>query len=188
MHGFLTKHPGFDDGSRLVGNLSRLALLLRRSIATRMGDETWAIDAGFRPGCIGVMLTIDRYQPVSQQRISTETGLDPSDVVGMVDILEAAGLVERRRDTRDRRRYSLELTTVGRARADLLRQVLSAVIDEITVPLPPDDRDRFAALVDVVIQHHFGETAGEYAASRVVIPSARPRSPVKERARRSPPP
>ena len=178
-----------DDGSLLVGNLSRLALLLRRSVAARMADEDWAIEAGFRPGCIGVMLTIDRYQPVSQQRISAQTGLDPSDVVGMVDILQAAGLVERHRDLRDRRRYSLELTEVGKTRANRLRRLLTEVIDDITKPLPRDDRDRLAALVNVVIQHHFGgESADEPAAADALTPSARPLSPAKGRERPSPPP
>jgi DNA-binding MarR family transcriptional regulator len=177
---------GVDDGSRLVGNLSRLTVLMRRSIAARMAHETWAIDAGFRPGCIGVMLMIDRYQPVSQQRISAETGLDPSDVVGMVDILEGAALVERHRDPRDRRRYSLELTPDGKGRADRLRQLLSDVIDEITAPLPREDRDRLAALVNVVIQHHFGGDSDDRPAE-IVTPLVQPPSPEKARGRRSPP-
>jgi DNA-binding MarR family transcriptional regulator len=135
------------------------------------------------------MLTIDRCQPVSQQRISAETGLDPSDVVGMVDILEAAGLVERHRDLRDRRRYSLELTEVGKTRAHRLRQLLAEVIDDITKPLPRDDRDRLADLVNIVIQHHFGgESAGEPAGVDTLTPSARPPSPAKGRERPSPPP
>jgi DNA-binding MarR family transcriptional regulator len=176
-----------DEGSLLLGNLSRLAVLVRRSVAARMADERWAVEAGFRPGCIGVMLTIDRRQPVSQQRISAETGLDPSDVVGMVDILEAAGLVERRRDLRDRRRYSLVLTEVGSTRADRLRLLLTEVTDDIMKPLSRDDRDRLAALVNVLIRHHFGETADEPAVD-AVTPSARPPSSVKGRERPSPPP
>jgi DNA-binding MarR family transcriptional regulator len=178
---------GADDGSQLAVNLGRLAVRLRRSTAARMADETWASEAGFRPGCVGVMLTIERHQPVSQQRISAETGLDPSDVVGMVDILEAASLVERHRDARDRRRYSLELTAVGRARAERLHEILDAVIDEVISPLSPADRDQFAALVNVVMaSHSVGETGGQADDAAMLTPSARRPSPEKERARPSP--
>jgi hypothetical protein len=61
------------------------------------------------------------------------------------------------------------------------------VIDDITKPLSRDDRDRLAGLVNVLIQHHFGESADEPSVD-AVTPSARPPSSVKGRERPSPPP
>src|SRR4051794_4041905 len=82
----------------------RLAQLTRRAMANRMAHEKWAIAAGFRPGCIGVLDAVAQHEPVSQREVSSVLLLDPSDLVTFVDILERAGLLERRRDPTDRRR------------------------------------------------------------------------------------
>ena len=48
--------------------------------------------------------------PLSQQRLGERTALDRTTVVAIVDGLEEAGYVERRRDPDDRRAYALEVT------------------------------------------------------------------------------
>jgi DNA-binding MarR family transcriptional regulator len=60
---------------------------------------------------------IARHQPVSQREISDHLGLDASDVVGVLDILEAAHMVQRQRDPNDRRRHAVVLTERGETAA-----------------------------------------------------------------------
>ena len=56
---------------------------------------------------------------MSQQELAAVLGIAPSRVVALIDDLEAIGLVERRRSTRDRR--VSELYTPDAARAQLTR-------------------------------------------------------------------
>lgn len=53
--------------------------------------------------------------PLSLKDLSARIQLHPSTVVGVVDRLEAKGLVARKTDTVDRRRVKLSLTAAGRA-------------------------------------------------------------------------
>src|SRR5207253_1063758 len=91
----------------LVSGIFLLARELRREVGDVMATEQWAIDAGFRPPCMGVLSVVAKLGPVSQRAISDHLGLDASDVVGVLDILEQAGMVERRRDPDDRRRHAV---------------------------------------------------------------------------------
>lgn len=53
--------------------------------------------------------------PLSLKDLSARIQLHPSTVVGVVDRLEAKGLVVRKTDAEDRRRLKLSLTAAGRA-------------------------------------------------------------------------
>jgi DNA-binding MarR family transcriptional regulator len=52
-------------------------------------------------------------QPISMRELARRLGADPSNVTGLIDRLEARGLVERRPDATDRRIKGLALTSAG---------------------------------------------------------------------------
>ena len=52
-------------------------------------------------------------QPISMRELARRLGADPSNVTGLIDRLEARGLVERRPDPNDRRIKGLALTPAG---------------------------------------------------------------------------
>jgi DNA-binding MarR family transcriptional regulator len=56
---------------------------------------------------------LDVEQPISMRELARRLGADPSNVTGLIDRLEARGLVERRPDPNDRRVKGLALTTAG---------------------------------------------------------------------------
>jgi MarR family transcriptional regulator, organic hydroperoxide resistance regulator len=56
---------------------------------------------------------LDAEQPISMRELARRLGADPSNVTGLIDRLEARGLVERRPDPRDRRIKGLALTAAG---------------------------------------------------------------------------
>src|SRR4028119_1412601 len=62
---------------------------------------------------LGVLLLLDGRDPQSQQQAAGRLGVDRTTMVGLVDGLEAKGLVARRADAEDRRRNVLELTEDG---------------------------------------------------------------------------
>jgi DNA-binding MarR family transcriptional regulator len=148
----------------------RLAAVTRRKMGERMAGESWAHDAGFRPGCVGVLHVVAAREPVSQREVSEQLMLDPSDVVSLVDILERAGLVERRRDPADRRRYALEVTPRGQLAVVRLREISKEATEELLAPLDAEERAQLASLLGRVVRHHLGlpaeQRAGEFGAGR----------------------
>jgi DNA-binding MarR family transcriptional regulator len=130
----------------------RLAATVRREFSSRMIDEQWARDANLRPGCFGVLRVVERSAgPVSQRDVAERMGIDPSDVVDLVDRLETAGFLRRRRDERDRRRYALELTPSGRRAVGRFAGVARAVDEAVLDVLEPDQRETLRALIRRVV-------------------------------------
>ena len=151
-----------------------LAHLTRRAMGERMAREQWALDAGFRPGCVGVLRTVAALEPVSQRAVSERLVLDPSDLVSLVDILERAGLVERRRDPADRRRHSLEITPAGRTAVRRLETIGREVTQDVLTPLGEDERALLAHLLRRVVDHHtaYSELVSDAAPAGRGRPSA----------------
>ena len=78
---------------------------------------------GLSPGRVGLLMTIDANPGLTQSRLAESASRDRSTMVGVLDQLEARGLIERRRGT-DRRTNGLWLTRAGRA---LLARALRAI-------------------------------------------------------------
>jgi DNA-binding MarR family transcriptional regulator len=69
---------------------------------------------GLSPGRVGLLVLIEANPGVTQSRLAEAVRRDRSTMVGVLDQLEARGLVERRRGA-DRRTNGLWLTRAGRA-------------------------------------------------------------------------
>jgi len=141
----------------LAGNftsLTRLVGIFRREFAERIAQEDWAVTSGVRPPTYGVLSVVGHVGPMSQREVSDLIGLHASDLVEIVDLVEAQGWIERRRDPADRRRYQLTLTTSGRgilARYDELAAQTEAAVLE---PLSESERKRLMDLVSKVVATH----------------------------------
>jgi DNA-binding MarR family transcriptional regulator len=70
---------------------------------------------------LAVLLLLDSRDPESQQQAARRLGVDRTTMVGLLDGLEAKGLVARHADAGDRRRNVLELT--GDGQTALIRAV-----------------------------------------------------------------
>jgi DNA-binding MarR family transcriptional regulator len=62
----------------------------------------------------GVLASIARQGPQSQQKIGERLGIDRTTMVNIIDALEDRGLVTRIRDRVDRRRYAITLSAAGK--------------------------------------------------------------------------
>jgi DNA-binding MarR family transcriptional regulator len=78
---------------------------------------------GLSPGRVGLLVLIDANPGVTQSRLAEAVRRDRSTMVGVLDQLEARGLIERRRGS-DRRTNGLWLTRAGRS---LLARALKAI-------------------------------------------------------------
>ena len=130
---------------------ARAAYLLARvgrTQATRFSERMRAL--GLRPKHFAVLNAIELADGASQQQIGGQMGLDPSGLVGAIDELEAMGLVERRRDAADRRRYELSLTEEGTATLGRARRLVSDSARELLGPLSEAEVDTLVELLERV--------------------------------------
>ncbi|MDQ6771836.1 MAG: MarR family transcriptional regulator [Candidatus Dormibacteraeota bacterium] len=74
--------------------------------------------------------------PMSQQELAELIGVDPRNLVGVIDLLQERRLLEREPDPTDRRRHAVKLTRSGRRLlvnlrrdGELLEQLMLAVLD-----------------------------------------------------------
>jgi DNA-binding MarR family transcriptional regulator len=77
---------------------------------------------------------------MSQASLCSGLNVDANYMTLMLNDLEAAGWVERRRDPSDRRRHIVELTAEGSAAIERAEQAIDAMEDEILGPLSADER------------------------------------------------
>jgi DNA-binding MarR family transcriptional regulator len=116
---------------------------------------------------IGVLALLDEQPPATQAAIADAIGIDRSQLVGELDELEGLGLVERRRDTADRRRQLVSLTAEGRKRIRKFRRTAREIEDDFLAPLGEQQRAALHALLLELAKHHDRRFATEHAAVTV---------------------
>ncbi|MFT4164952.1 MAG: MarR family transcriptional regulator [Microlunatus sp.] len=93
----------------------------------------------------GLLRLVGRNPGISQKVASEQLGVGPSRVVAVLDRLERAGHVERRRSETDRRSHEVHLTPDGERLLAALRPVAEAHEAAFTQGLDEEDLDRLAA-------------------------------------------
>src|SRR6266542_3072282 len=94
-----------------------------------------------------VLACLEEFGSASQRAISERLRLDPSDLVGCVDRLESAGLVERKRDERDSRRYAVDLTPAGRRALRARASAAERMNAELFGALTEEEREQLRTLL-----------------------------------------
>jgi DNA-binding MarR family transcriptional regulator len=110
-----------------------------------------------RPKHFALLNAIALADGASQQELGRRLALDPSGLVGAIDELERSGLVERRRDPSDRRRYAVALTDEGAATLTRARRLVSDGARELLAPLSEAEVDTLVDLLSRVAAAHEGE-------------------------------
>jgi DNA-binding MarR family transcriptional regulator len=154
-----------DEGERLFtdGLTARQRPRLKRLLLDLLADEDWLRVASFDkhagflvaqahrmvrgwarealdsleldPRDYGVLSTIARDQPCSQNHLAQVLGVTPPAALSFVEELERAGLVRRERNVDDRRSYDLTLTPAGARKwsraQEAARRVQARVVDRL---------------------------------------------------------
>jgi DNA-binding MarR family transcriptional regulator len=130
---------GIEGGPPLEARVGYLLFKLGR---TQSGEFVEALEPlGLRPKHFALMNLAELSEGSSQQELGRKLGLDSSGLVSVIDDLEAQGLVERRRDAADRRRYAIHLTRAGRTKLSRAREAVQLRADELLAPLSEDERE-----------------------------------------------
>jgi DNA-binding MarR family transcriptional regulator len=130
------------------GLSERLGFLLGRAHAEHREGAVAALRSlGLDVKEVGALRILADEGPLSQQRLGERQGIDRTTMVAIADALEERGLVERRRDPRDRRAYALRVTAAGRGMLGRAERAIEGAEEEFLAPLAPRDRDRLKALL-----------------------------------------
>lgn len=100
----------------------------------------------------------------TQQSLASTLQIDRTNLVGLLNELESAGLVLRRRTEEDRRRHAVELTPAGVARLREAEQALAAAEDDVFSALDDEQREALYQLLQQATASHVVSCAAALAA------------------------
>ncbi|OJW02406.1 MAG: hypothetical protein BGO47_11885 [Microbacterium sp. 67-17] len=128
-----------------------LAFLLARANAvsvSRVNSALQAVELRVR-GYSVLSIAANDARP-SQRELSEFLRLDPSQIVALIDELQARGLVEREPDPNDRRANVVVATSAGRELLVQARELARQAEDEMFAALPAPERDALAHALRVM--------------------------------------
>ncbi|MGW7526173.1 MarR family winged helix-turn-helix transcriptional regulator [Streptomyces sp. NPDC054783] len=94
-----------------------------------------------------VLSAVRDLQPVAQADLGRSVGLDPKDLVGVLNDLQSAGHVLRAPDPGDRRKNAVSLTDAGARLLLRCEKAAREANDELLAPLSAAERDQFTGLL-----------------------------------------
>lgn len=127
--------------SQLVGRLAR-------ATGARMRRDLEG--AGISRREYAVLDRLAASGPIPQQQLGQDLHIHSSNLVAVLDELEARGLVRRPRDPDDRRRYRLELSDKGDKALNAARSAAAEIERTMLEPLGAQERRQLRELLERV--------------------------------------
>ena len=142
--------PGLPE--ELVGSVT--FLLKRLGFAAKERSLAAYEDTGLHPYHYAILLVLDEGSRETQGSIADALGYDRGQLVGLLDELEAKGLVGRQRDPNDRRRHVVSMTADGAKALGRLRTLSRTIEDDFLSPLDEQERVDLHALLLRLAEKH----------------------------------
>ena len=89
--------------------------------------------------------------PALQQQLCEALWMDPNNCVLLLNELEEAGYIERRRDPSDRRRHVVDLTDEGRIALERAERAQETIGDELLSALSDEEQATLRSLLSRVV-------------------------------------
>ena len=106
---------------------------------------------GLKSRHYGALAVLADEGPHAQQVLGEKLQVDRSTMVALVDELEEMGLVERRRDRADRRRYELTITATGKRTLSKVDELVGDAQEAVLAPLDDVQRRELHGLLTAVL-------------------------------------
>jgi DNA-binding MarR family transcriptional regulator len=130
---------------RVVWLVGRASLHAQRLLHRRFAQHD------LRKQHYAVLRSLADVGSAAQGPLADRVGIDRSDMVALVDELEAAGHVERAPDPDDRRRKIVSITGSGTEVLDELGELVEAADDELLAPLSEAERRTLVELLTRIL-------------------------------------
>jgi DNA-binding MarR family transcriptional regulator len=124
--------------------MSDVSRLMRRRFDER-ARKSGATGAQWR-----TLKILQRHEGLNQGQIAELLEVEPITCCRMIDRLEEAGLVERRRDPADRRAWRIHLTDAARPKLEELHDIAGEMIESALQGLDPSQREALIASLNLV--------------------------------------
>ena len=122
-----------------------LELIARR---VRAEVESELANFNLRPRHVIALTVLDVLGEPSQSALAESLRIDRTNLVGLLNELEAAHLIERRRSGEDRRRHIVALTAVGARRLDEIQDGLAEAESRVFASLDSEQQATLYALLE----------------------------------------
>ena len=139
----------------------RLAVLLAKLSKTVYRKSEEALSGMSLKDYIALAKLDDRGVP--QQRLAESLGMDENNLVLLLNGLEDAGLIARRRDSDDRRRHIVEITPRGKKVRERAEDAMATVEEDLLHALSPSERATLLQLVRRIIESQAASAKAEAA-------------------------
>lgn len=136
-----------------AGKPSCGVLFFRLSRASTEGLGGALSELGLRAPEYAILHQLYEAGPISQQALGRALRIHASNLVALIDELEADGSVIRRRDPDDRRRYLLELTDDGLRRLARAEAAAKGAEAEMLAPLTAAEQERLRTYLTKMAGH-----------------------------------
>ena len=124
--------------------LTRLSKLIHRKTPEELLGMRWRH--------FMVLSYLAERDGVAQQDLGDVIGVDPNNLVLLLNELEALDFARRRRDPEDRRRHIVELTDTGRAALLRAERARETIEDDVLGALDADEREMLRRLLAKAVE------------------------------------
>ena len=137
-----------------LGHLSEDISFVTRILRTKIleANEVFFAKHDVVGGEVAVLNLIDLNPGLTQKDLAKMVVLRKSALTKLVNELEQAGVIERRKEEADKRLNALHLTEAGQARLARIKPDLNKLQDELLGPLSPGERAMLFELLWRIIQ------------------------------------
>ncbi len=104
-----------------------------------------------RPAYLGVLMSLWKENGLKAVELCRRAGIEPSSMTGLLDRMEADGLVQRGADPEDRRAQRIALTEEGRRVRVAVETVVTRTLDRVLTDVREGDVERLKKVLRQVL-------------------------------------